>query len=54
VPGQLHKLGQMGIDFEAELLRVYPNFPRRDVPRTPEHYLPRLAPELVALMEAHA
>jgi polysaccharide pyruvyl transferase WcaK-like protein len=54
VPGQLQKLGQMGIDFEAELLRLYPSFPRREVPRTPEHYLPRLAPELVALMEAHA
>jgi polysaccharide pyruvyl transferase WcaK-like protein len=53
VPSQLKMLGQMGIEFEAELLRVYPNFPRRNVPRTPEHYLPRLAPELVALMEDH-
>lgn len=54
VPSQLKILGQMGIDFEAELLRVYPNFPRREVVRTPENYLPRLSPELVALMEAHA
>jgi polysaccharide pyruvyl transferase WcaK-like protein len=54
VPGQLRVLGQMGMDFEAELLRIYPNFPRRDVPRTPEHYLPQLSPELLSLLEAHA
>jgi polysaccharide pyruvyl transferase WcaK-like protein len=54
VPSQLKVLGQMGIDFETELLRVYPSFPRRNVPRTPENYLPRLAPELVTLMETYA
>jgi polysaccharide pyruvyl transferase WcaK-like protein len=54
VPGQLRKLGQMGIELEAELLRIYPNFPRRNVPRTPEHYLPPLAPELLSLLEADA
>ncbi len=54
VPGQLRALGQMGIDFEDELARVYPSFPRRNVPRTFEHYLPRLAPELRSLMERHA
>jgi len=53
VPSQIEKMGQMGIEFEAELLRVYPNFPRREVPRTPEHYLPPLSPELQSLMEAH-
>jgi polysaccharide pyruvyl transferase WcaK-like protein len=54
VPSQIWKMGQMGIEFEAELLRVYPDFPRRPAPRTPEHYLPSLSPELMALMEAHA
>ena len=54
VPSQIQKMGQMGIEFEAELLRVYPGFPRREVPRTPEHYLPPLSPELQRLMEAYA
>jgi hypothetical protein len=34
-------------------MRVYPDFPRRERPRTTENYLPRLSPGLVALMEAH-
>jgi polysaccharide pyruvyl transferase WcaK-like protein len=54
VPGQIYKMGEMGIEFEAELMRVYPSFPRRNVPRTPEHYLPRMSPELMSLMEAHS
>jgi polysaccharide pyruvyl transferase WcaK-like protein len=54
VPGQLLKLAQMGMDFEDEVARVYPDFPRRNVPRSPEHYLPTLSPFLVQLMEAHA
>ena len=45
---------EMGIEFEAELMRVYPSFPRRNVPRTPEHYLPRMSPDLMSLMEAHS
>jgi polysaccharide pyruvyl transferase WcaK-like protein len=54
VPGEIRKMGQMGIDLEDELLRVYPDFPRRDVPRAPEHYLPPLSPALSALIEEHA
>jgi polysaccharide pyruvyl transferase WcaK-like protein len=53
VPSQLHMMARMGMDFEDELMRVYPDFPRRERPRTTENYLPRLSPGLVALMEAH-
>jgi polysaccharide pyruvyl transferase WcaK-like protein len=52
VPGQILKMGQMGIDLEDEVLRVYPEFPRRNVPRSPEHYLPPLSRGSLALMEA--
>jgi polysaccharide pyruvyl transferase WcaK-like protein len=52
VPGQILKMGQMGIDLEDEVLRVYPDFPRRDVPRVPEHYLPALSRTTLALMES--
>jgi polysaccharide pyruvyl transferase WcaK-like protein len=51
VPSQLRMLAQMGMDFEDELLRVYPNFPKRDVPRTFENYLPPLSPNLHKLLE---
>ncbi|HEX4353533.1 MAG TPA: polysaccharide pyruvyl transferase family protein [Polyangiales bacterium] len=54
VPSQLEKLAQMGMDFEDELMRVYPEFPRRNVTRTVENYLPKLSPNLIGLMEAHA
>ena len=50
VPQQLKMLGEMGIAFEDELLRVYPEFPRRNVPRTWEHYLPPLAPTLQRIL----
>jgi hypothetical protein len=53
VPTQLRMLAQMGMDFEDELLRVYPNFPRRQVPRTMENYLPALSPQLHQLLESH-
>lgn len=51
VPGEIRKMGQMGIDLEDELLRVYPEFPRRDVRRTPLNYLPPLSRSLSALLE---
>ncbi|MEY4582707.1 MAG: hypothetical protein RL701_7410 [Pseudomonadota bacterium] len=53
VPTQLRLLAQMGMDFEDELLRVYPTFPRRQVPRTMENYLPALSPQLHQLLESH-
>jgi hypothetical protein len=46
-------LAQMGMDSDDELLRVYPSFPRREVPRTVENYLPPLSPNLQKLMEQH-
>ncbi len=51
VPGEIRKMGQMGIDLEDEVLRVYPDFPRREVPRAPEHYLPPLSRSVQALLE---
>jgi polysaccharide pyruvyl transferase WcaK-like protein len=54
VPGQIRKMGQMGIDLEDEVLRVYPELPRRRVTRSVENYLPPLSAELSRLIEAHA
>jgi polysaccharide pyruvyl transferase WcaK-like protein len=54
IPQQLELMGQMGIDFEDEVLRVYPEFERRNVPRSWEHYLPELPPTIDALMEKYA
>lgn len=53
VPGQLKLMAQMGMDLEDEVLRVYPDFPRRQVPRTIENYLPQLSPRLYQLLEHH-
>ena len=46
-------MGQMGIDFMDELTRVYPEFPRRDLPRTWQAHLPPLSPELQGLLETY-
>jgi polysaccharide pyruvyl transferase WcaK-like protein len=54
VPSQRRLLAQMGMDFEDELLRVYPDYPRRQVPRTTENYLPPLSPHLRQLLESYA
>jgi polysaccharide pyruvyl transferase WcaK-like protein len=54
IPGQLKLMGQMGIDFEDEVQRVYPDFPKRDVPRSWEHFLPSLPPNLTAMLEKYA
>lgn len=54
VPAQLKLMGQMGIDFMDEVVRVYPEFPRRDLPRTWEHHLPPLPAAVQRLLEQHA
>jgi polysaccharide pyruvyl transferase WcaK-like protein len=54
VPGQIRAMGQMGMDFEQEVLRVYPSFPARDVPRSVEHFLPPLSSDLQRLMGEYA
>ncbi|MCB9701602.1 MAG: hypothetical protein H6711_06915 [Myxococcales bacterium] len=53
IPQQLALMGQMGIDFMDELCRVYPEFPRRDLPRTWEAHLPPLPPAVQQLMERY-
>ncbi|MBI3272257.1 MAG: polysaccharide pyruvyl transferase family protein [Planctomycetes bacterium] len=50
VPRQLRLMGDMGIDFVDEVARVYPEFPRRDVPRSWEHHLPELPPAVQGLL----
>lgn len=53
VPGEIRKLGTMGIELVDEVERVYPAFPRRSVPRHWDRYLPPLSAELTRLMEAY-
>ncbi len=54
LPRQLELMGQMGIDFADEVQRVYPNFPRPDLPRTWSAHLPPLPAAVRAIMEMHA
>jgi polysaccharide pyruvyl transferase WcaK-like protein len=54
VPGQIRVMGQMGMDLQDEVQRSYPEFPARDVPRTFEHFIPPLSPELQRLMGEYA
>jgi len=54
LPGQLKLMGQMGIDFADEVARVYPDFPRPDLPRTWSAHLPSLPAALVPIMEKYA
>lgn len=54
LPGQLKLMGQMGIDFADEVARVYPQFPRPELPRTWSAHLPSLPGILRPIMEKHA
>lgn len=54
IPRQLQLMGQMGIDLMDEVARVYPDFPRRKVPRSWEHHLPSLSPEISKILERAA
>lgn len=54
IPQQLALMGQMGIDFMDEVCRVYPELPRRELPRTWEAHLPSLSPALQRIMEQYA
>lgn len=53
IPQQFALMGQMGIDFMDEVCRVYPEFPRRELPQTWEAHLPPLSPYLTDLMEKY-
>lgn len=53
VPKQLALMGGMGIDFMDEVARVYPEFPRRDLPRTWQAHLPAMEPVLMRLLERY-
>jgi len=51
LPGQLRRMGRMGMDLEEEILRIYPDLPRRQLAHSWENYLPRLSPALERIME---
>jgi polysaccharide pyruvyl transferase WcaK-like protein len=53
VPAQLRLMGQMGMAFEDEVCRVYPEFPRIERPREWSGFLPPLSPSLSSLLERH-
>jgi polysaccharide pyruvyl transferase WcaK-like protein len=53
LPRQLELMGQMGIDFVDEVMRVYPAFPKPDLPRTWDAHLPSLPGALRSIMERH-
>lgn len=53
VPGQIKRMGQMGMDFADEVHRVYPDFPLPVRRRSWEHFVPRLSPALADLMGAY-
>jgi polysaccharide pyruvyl transferase WcaK-like protein len=54
LPGQLELMGQMGIDFADEVSRIYPSFPRRDLPRTWQAHLPPLPASLRNVLESRS
>jgi polysaccharide pyruvyl transferase WcaK-like protein len=54
IPNQLKMLGQMGIDLEDEVARIYPDLPRRNVARVWDNYLPEPAPSVQRMMERYA
>jgi polysaccharide pyruvyl transferase WcaK-like protein len=51
---QLQLMGQMGIDFVDEVMRVYPNFPKPDLPRTWQAHLPVLPAQVRSVLERYA
>lgn len=53
IPKQLKLMGEMGIEFMDEVARVYPDYPRRDIPRTWEQHLPPLPETVSKLMETY-
>ncbi|HWB77190.1 MAG TPA: hypothetical protein VG755_19625 [Nannocystaceae bacterium] len=53
VPKQLALMGGMGIDFMDEVVRLYPEFPRRDLPRTWQAHLPAMEPALLKLLDRY-
>lgn len=54
LPRQLKLMGEMGIELVDEILRVYPDFPAKNLPRSWEHYLPPLPKDVALLLEKYA
>jgi polysaccharide pyruvyl transferase WcaK-like protein len=54
IPRQLELMGQMGIDFVDEVMRVYPEFPKPDLPRTWQAHLPALPAQVRMVVERYA
>ncbi|MFO1518664.1 MAG: polysaccharide pyruvyl transferase family protein [bacterium] len=53
IPPQLKLMGEMGIGLVREIERVYPEFPRRKVPESWEHFLPSLSPTVEGLLKRY-
>ncbi len=53
IPQQLKLMGQMGLDFMDEVCRVYPEFPRKQLPRTWEAHLPPMPPNVRGILEKY-
>lgn len=51
LPRQLQLMGQMGIDFADEVTRIYPDFPKPELPRSWDAHLPTLPRSLQEIME---
>jgi len=54
LPTQLKLMGQMGIDMVDEVMRIYPEFPKPDLPRTWQAHLPAMGTAIRTIMEKHA
>ncbi|MEC8024621.1 MAG: polysaccharide pyruvyl transferase family protein [Myxococcota bacterium] len=54
IPRQLQLMGNMGIDFMDEVVKTYPEFPRKDLPRTWEAHLPPLPKVVSDILESYA
>ena len=54
LPTQLKLMGQMGIDLADEVMRVYPDFPMPQRPRTWDAHLPSLGTDVRRILETEA
>ena len=54
IPRQLQLMGNMGIDFMDEVVKTYPEFPRKDLPKTWEAHLPPLPKVVSDILETYA
>lgn len=54
IPGEIKKMGQMGIDFANEVVRIYPEFTPAVTSSNWEDYLPSLSEQTKKILEKYA